>query len=95
MGSDINHNARSMNTTRQETLMQRWHVVQHKLLPELRHEIELTPKLERVELVLGALSGRASENRRIRIEPEHDRALLASPPPSLSATTVDKQGNRI
>jgi hypothetical protein len=28
--------------------MQRWHVVQHELLPELRHEIELTPKLERL-----------------------------------------------
>jgi hypothetical protein len=25
-----------------------WHVVQHELLPELRHEIELTPKLERL-----------------------------------------------
>jgi hypothetical protein len=35
-----------MDTTRQETLMQRWHVVQYELLPELRHEIELTPKLE-------------------------------------------------
>jgi hypothetical protein len=37
-----------MNTTRQETLMQRWHIVQHELLPELRQEVELTPELERL-----------------------------------------------
>jgi hypothetical protein len=33
-----------MNTTRQESLMQHWHVAQRELL----HEIALTQKLERL-----------------------------------------------
>jgi hypothetical protein len=37
-----------MNTIPRELLLQRWHVVQHELLPGLRREITLTPKLERV-----------------------------------------------
>ncbi len=38
-----------MNTTRRDLIMQRWNVVQHELLPELRNEVgTLTPKLEKV-----------------------------------------------
>lgn len=43
------HNARKMNATRRDLIMQRWNVVQHELLPELRNEVgTLTPKLEKV-----------------------------------------------
>jgi hypothetical protein len=35
-----------MNTTQPQRIMQRWHVVQHELLPELKAEVgPLTPKL--------------------------------------------------
>jgi len=38
-----------MNATQRDLIMQRWHVVQHELLPELRNDVgTLTPKLERV-----------------------------------------------
>ena len=38
-----------MNATRREMILQRWNVVQHELLPELKNEVgALTPKLERV-----------------------------------------------
>ena len=38
-----------MNATRRELIMQRWNVIQHELLPELREQIgTLTPKLEKV-----------------------------------------------
>ncbi len=38
-----------MNTTQPQLIMQRWHVVQHELLPELKAEVgPLTPKLEKV-----------------------------------------------
>ena len=38
-----------MDTTRREQIMQRWNVVQHDLLPELREQVgPLTPKLEKV-----------------------------------------------
>lgn len=38
-----------MNATRRDLIMQRWNVVQHELLPELRNEVgTLTPKLEKV-----------------------------------------------
>ncbi len=38
-----------MNATERDLIMQRWNVVQHELLPELRHDVgTLTPKLERV-----------------------------------------------
>jgi hypothetical protein len=43
------HNGRKMNATRPDLIMQRWNVVQHELLPELRNEVgTLTPKLEKV-----------------------------------------------
>ena len=38
-----------MNATQRDLIMQRWNVVQHELIPELRHDVgSLTPKLERV-----------------------------------------------
>jgi len=38
-----------MNTTRRDLIMQRWNVIQHELLPELRNDVgTLTPKLEKV-----------------------------------------------
>ena len=47
------HNARKMNPTRRELIMQRWNMIQHELLPELRNEVgTLTPKLEKVIYVL-------------------------------------------
>jgi hypothetical protein len=43
------HNARKMNATRRDLIMQRWNVIQHDFLPELRNEVgPLTPKLEKV-----------------------------------------------
>ena len=37
-----------MNATQRKLMMQRWNVIQHELLPELRHEVGvLTPKLEK------------------------------------------------
>ena len=38
-----------MNTTQRTGIMQRWHVLQYDLLPELKNEVGvLTPKLEQV-----------------------------------------------
>ena len=38
-----------MNATQRKLMMQRWNVIQHELLPELRHEVgDLTPKLEKM-----------------------------------------------
>ena len=38
-----------MNVTERSLIMQRWNVIQHALLPELRHDVRtLTPKLEQV-----------------------------------------------
>lgn len=38
-----------MNATERDLIMQRWNVIQHELLPELRNDVgTLTPKLERV-----------------------------------------------
>jgi hypothetical protein len=42
-----------MNATRRDLIMQRWNVIQHELLPELRNDIgPLTPKLEKVIHIL-------------------------------------------
>lgn len=42
-----------MNATRREMILQRWNVIQHELIPELRNDIGvLTPKLERVIHIL-------------------------------------------
>lgn len=70
-----------MDATRRELIMQRWRVLQHELMPEVRQEVgPLTPKLEKVIHTL----------EWVRIEefvestgcgvgrPAHDRAALAS-----------------
>lgn len=70
-----------MNTTQRTGIMQRWNIIQHELMPELRNEAgALTPKLMQVLHTL----------EWVRIEefvnsswggcgrPEHDRGMLAS-----------------
>ena len=73
--------APEMNTTQRSGIMQRWQVVQHELMLELRSEVgALTPRLEKVIHTL----------EWVRIEefvgstwqgcgrPEHDRGMLAN-----------------
>ncbi len=75
------HNACEMNATRRELIMQRWNVIQHELIPEIKNDIgTLTPKLEKVIHIL----------EWVRIEeftqatwcgvgrPPHERAWLAN-----------------
>lgn len=70
-----------MDTTQRHGILQRWNIIQHELLPELRNEFgALTPKLVRVVRTL----------EWVRIEefvnstwggygrPEHDRGMLAN-----------------
>ena len=70
-----------MDATRRELIMQRWKVIQHELLPELKNDVgALTPKLEKLIHVL----------EWVRIEeftqstwcgvgrPPHERAWLAN-----------------
>jgi hypothetical protein len=46
--------ASEMNTTQRTGITQRWQVVQHELMPELRSEVvSLTPKLEKMVHTLG------------------------------------------
>ena len=70
-----------MNTTQRNEIMQRWRVLQHELLPELKQEVgALTPKLEQVvhtlewvridEFVGSTWCGNG--------RPPHDRAALSS-----------------
>jgi len=79
--SHKHHNARKMDAIRRALILQRWNVVQHELLPELKNEVgALTPKLERVIHIL----------EWVRIEefvsaswcgtgrPPHERAWLAN-----------------
>lgn len=75
------HSTRKMNATRRNLIMQRWNVVQHELLPELRNELgSLTPKLEKVIHTLEWVrieafvsSSWCGEGR-----PPHERAWLAN-----------------
>ena len=51
--SNTTSNAREMDANRRELIMQRWNVIQHELLPELRNDVgPLTPKLEKVIHIL-------------------------------------------
>lgn len=70
-----------MNTTQRNGIMQRWQVIQHELMPELRNEVgALTPKLEKVihtlewvrveEFIVSACRGWG--------RPGHDRGMLAN-----------------
>ena len=79
--SHKHHNARPMNATRRETIMQRWNVIQHDLIPEIRHDVGvLTPKLEHVIHVLEWV--RIEEFTRVSWcgvgRPPHERAWLAN-----------------
>lgn len=70
-----------MDATRANLIMQRWNVVQHELLPELREQVgSLTPKLEKVIHTLEwvrieefVASSRCGVGR-----PPHERAWLAN-----------------
>jgi hypothetical protein len=47
--SNQTSNARKMDANRRELILQRWNVIQHELMPELRNDVgPLTPKLEKV-----------------------------------------------
>ena len=70
-----------MNTTQRVGILQRWRVVQHELMPELRQEIgPLTPRLEKLihtlewvrieEFVESTWNGKG--------RPQHDRGALAN-----------------
>ena len=70
-----------MNTTQRHLIMQRWNVVQHELIPELKGQVgTLTPKLEKVihtlewarieEFVTSSWQGNG--------RPPHDRGVLAN-----------------
>ena len=70
-----------MNTTQRDGIMQRWNIIQHELMPELRNELgALTPKLVKLvhvlewvrieEFVISAWGGCG--------RPEHDRGMLAN-----------------
>ena len=73
--------APDMNTTQRNGIMQRWRIIQHELMPELRSEVgALTPKLEhlihtlewvRIEEFVSSTWGGCGR-------PEHDRGMLAN-----------------
>lgn len=70
-----------MDTNRRELIMQRWNVIQHELLPELRNDVgPLTPKLEKVIHILEW--ARIEEFTQISWcgigRPPHERAWLAN-----------------
>jgi len=70
-----------MDANRHELIMQRWNVIQHELLPELRNDVgPLTPKLEKVIHVLEWV--RIEEFTQISWcgvgRPPHERAWLAN-----------------
>jgi hypothetical protein len=74
-------NARKMDAKRHELIMQRWNVIQHELLPELRNDVgPLTPKLEQVIHILEWV--RIEEFTQISWcgvgRPPHERAWLAN-----------------
>lgn len=47
------HNAHKLNAVSRALIMQRWNVIQHELLPELRNDVgALTPKLEKMIHIL-------------------------------------------
>lgn len=70
-----------MNSTGRDLIMQRWNVIQHELLPELRNDVgTVTPKLEKVIYTLEWLrmeefvrSSWCGDGR-----PPHERAWLAN-----------------
>ena len=70
-----------MNATRREMILQRWNVIQHELIPELRNDIGvLTPKLERVIHILEwvRIETFTQESWSGTGRPPHERAWLAN-----------------
>ena len=70
-----------MDANRRTIIMQRWNVIQHELIPELKHEIGvLTPKLERVIHILEWVRiEEFVETRHGEVgRPSHERAWLAN-----------------
>ena len=70
-----------MDANRAELILQRWNVIQHELLPELRNEVgPLTPKLEKVIHTLEWV--RIEEFTHLAAcgvgRPPHERAWLAN-----------------
>ena len=73
--------APEMNTMQRTGIMQRWRVVQHELLPELKAEAgSLTPKLEKVVHTLEwvRIEELIGSTWRGCGRPEHDRGMLAN-----------------
>ena len=74
-------NTHDMNATQRETILQRWNVVQHELMPQLRAELDaLTPRLERVIHTLEWVRVEEfTESSSDEIgRPPHERAWLAN-----------------
>lgn len=70
-----------MNITHRDGIMQRWNIIQHELMPELRHEVgALTAKLVQVVHTLEWVRIEEFVNSTWRGcgRPEHDRGMLAS-----------------
>jgi hypothetical protein len=70
-----------MNTTQRNGIMQRWNIIQHELMPELRAKVgALTPKLVQVVHTLEwvRIEGFVSSTWGGCGRPEHDRNMLAS-----------------
>ena len=70
-----------MNATQRTGIMQRWKIIQHELIPELRTGVgSLTPKLEKVihTLEWARIEEFISTTWRGCGRPEHDRGMLAN-----------------
>lgn len=70
-----------MNTTQRNGIMQRWNIIQHELMPELRSEVgALTPKLEHLIHTLEwvRIEEFVSSTWKGCGRPEHDRGMLAN-----------------
>ena len=70
-----------MNTTQRNGIMQRWTIIQHELMPELRNEVgALTPKLVKLVHTLEwvRIEEFVSSSWGFCGRPAHDRGMLAS-----------------
>ena len=70
-----------MDSTRRDLILQRWNVIQHELLPELRKDVNpLTPKLEKVIYILegGRIEEFVPSSGCGEGRPPHERAWLAN-----------------
>jgi|688.fasta_scaffold308509_1 hypothetical protein len=79
--SNTTSNAREMDANRRELIMQRWNIIQHELLPELKNDVgPLTPKLEKVIYTLewARIEEFIESGWRGVGRPPHERAWLAN-----------------